>query len=206
MSFYQKFGKKSIDIFFSFLTLAFLWPVFLLVSLLIKIGSPGPIIFKQRRTGKDGGSFTMYKFRTMVINAENFKEKYRYLNEADGPVFKIYDDPRLTKIGKVLSHTGFDEFPQFLNVLKGKMSLVGPRPLPIKEEAEIEFPYQTKRRLVKPGIISSWLIKGAHKLTFKQWMDSDLEDIQKMSFTRDLKILFKTFLLILKIHSKRINR
>jgi len=148
----------------------------------------------------------MYKFRTMVINAENFKEKYRYLNEADGPVFKIYDDPRLTKIGKVLSHTGFDEFPQFLNVLKGKMSLVGPRPLPIKEEAEIEFPYQTKRRLVKPGIISSWLIKGAHKLTFKQWMDSDLEDIQKMSFTRDLKILFKTFLLILKIHSKRINR
>jgi len=204
MSFYQKFGKKSIDIFFSFLTLAFLWPVFLLVSLLIKIGSPGPIIFKQRRTGKDGGSFTMYKFRTMVINAENFKEKYRYLNEADGPVFKIYDDPRLTKIGKVLSHTGFDEFPQFLNVLKGEMSFVGPRPLPINEEKKIAIKYQKIRRSVKPGIISSWLVKGAHQLSFQQWMKLDIKDIKKSSFFYDLNILLKVTRLVLKLVKKEV--
>jgi len=204
MSFYQKFGKKSIDIFFSFLTLAFLWPVFLLVSLLIKIGSPGPIIFKQRRTGKDGGSFTMYKFRTMVINAENFKEKYRYLNEADGPVFKIYDDPRLTKIGKVLSHTGFDEFPQFLNVLKGEMSSVGPRPLPINEEKKIAIKYQKIRRSVKPGIISSWLVKGAHQLSFQQWMKLDIKDIKKSSFFYDLNILLKVTRLVLKLVKKEV--
>ena len=205
MLFYQKFGKRSIDIIFSSLAFLFLWPFFLLVALLIKLDSSGPVIFKQKRTGKNGQVFTFYKFRTMVNNAEKLKEKYRRLNEADGPVFKIENDPRFTPIGKILSHNGFDEFPQFFNVLKGKMSLVGPRPLPIKEEAEIEFPYQTKRRLVKPGIISSWLIKGAHKLTFKQWMDSDLEDIQKMSFTRDLKILFKTFLLILKYTQKELT-
>jgi lipopolysaccharide/colanic/teichoic acid biosynthesis glycosyltransferase len=206
MSFYQKFGKRSIDIIFSLLAFLLLWPFLLLVALLIKIDSSGPIFFKQKRTGKKGVCFTMYKFRTMVDNAEKLKEKYRRLNEADGPVFKINNDPRFTKIGKTLSHTGFDEFPQFFNVLKGEISLVGPRPLPIKEEAGIELQYQKKRRLVKPGIISSWLIKGAHKLSFKEWMDSDLEDIQKMGFTYDMRIILKTFLLVLKYTRKEIKK
>jgi len=146
----------------------------------------------------------MYKFRTMVINAENFKEKYRYLNEADGPVFKIYDDPRLTKIGKVLSHTGFDEFPQFLNVLKGEMSSVGPRPLPINEEKKIAIKYQKIRRSVKPGIISSWLVKGAHQLSFQQWMKLDIKDIKKSSFFYDLNILLKVTRLVLKLVKKEV--
>lgn len=202
MSFYQKFGKRSIDIIFSFLALVLLWPLFLLVALLIKLDSAGPVIFKQKRTGKDSRSFTLYKFRTMVQGAEELKEKYRQLNEADGPVFKIGDDPRFTKVGKILSHTGFDELPQFFNVLKGEIGLVGPRPLPINEEAKISSEYQEKRRSVKPGIISSWLIKGAHKLTFKQWMDFDIQDIKKSGFFYDLNIFLKVVYLILRLIKK----
>ncbi len=204
MSFYQKFGKRSIDIIFSLSAFVFLWPFFLLVTLLIKIDSPGPIIFKQKRTGKNEKVFIFYKFRTMVQNAEKLKAKYRRLNETDGPVFKIDNDPRFTKIGKVLSHTGFDEFPQFLNVLKGEMSLVGPRPLPVSEEDKIEPKYQKVRRSVKPGIISSWLIKGAHRLTFKQWMKLDLEDIKKVSFIYDLKIFFQVIVLVLGLIKKEV--
>jgi len=205
MSFYQKFGKRTIDIIFSLLGLLFLWPFFLLVALFIKLGSPGPIIFKQKRVGKYGKIFIMYKFRTMVKDAEELKKKYRYLNEADGPVFKIDNDPRFTKVGKILSHIGFDEFPQFFNVLKGEMSLTGPRPLPVSEEEKIEPKYQIIRRSVKPGIVSSWLIRGAHKLSFRQWMLSDIEDVQKMSFIHDLKIVFKTFLLVFKYTKKELT-
>jgi len=199
MSFYQKFGKRIIDLIISSIAILLLWPFFLLVSLLIKINSPGPVIFKQKRMGKNGKIFILYKFRTMVKDAENLKEKYCHLNEADGPVFKIDNDPRFTKIGKVLSHTGFDEFPQFFNILRGEMSLVGPRPLPVEEEAKIPSKYQLKRRQVKPGIISSWLVKGAHNLSFRQWMLLDLKDVQKMGFLYDLKIVFGSFVLVLKL-------
>jgi len=204
MSFYQKFGKRSIDIIFSFLSLAFLWPFFLLIAFLIKIDSSGPIIFKQKRTGKNGRVFNLYKFRTMIKNAEKLKKKYQHLNEADGPVFKINNDPRFTKIGKILSHTGLDEFPQLFNVLKGEMSLVGPRPLPVKEEAKIEAKYQKERRLAKPGLISSWLINGAHQLSFKEWMTFDIQDIKKSSFFYDLNIFLKVVVLILRLIKKEI--
>ena len=202
MSFYQKFGKRSIDIILSLLGFIFLWPFFLLVSFLIKIDSPGPIIFKQKRSGKDGQPFTFYKFRTMVQNAEKIKKKYQSLNEADGPVFKIYKDPRLTKIGKILSHTGFDEFPQFLNVLRGEMSFVGPRPLPISEEEKIVLKNQRQRRLAKPGIVSSWLFKGGHQLSFQQWMKLDIEDIKKSGFLYDLGIILKVMRLVLRLVKK----
>lgn len=203
---YQKFGKRSIDLIFSFLGLLILWPFLLIISLLIKIDSSGPVIFKQKRIGKNGQLFILYKFRTMINNAEKFKEKYYRLNEADGPVFKIENDPRFTKIGKFLSHTGLDEITQLFNIFKGEMSFIGPRPLPVKEEAHINPKYRFKRQKALPGLVSSWLIKGAHKLSFKQWMEFDLEDIKKMGFVYDMKIIFKTLLLVLGYIKKEIKK
>jgi len=192
---YQKSIKRLIDFLLSLLFFLFLWPILLIISLLIKFSSPGPIIFKQKRTGKNGQPFIMYKFRSMVNDAEKLKEKYQKINEADGPVFKIDNDPRFTKIGKKLSHTGLDEFPQIFNILKGEMSLVGPRPLPIK--------YQTQRRKAKPGLVSSWLIKGGHDLSFEQWMKLDLKDIEKSNLVYDLNIIIKSLILVLKLFFKR---
>jgi lipopolysaccharide/colanic/teichoic acid biosynthesis glycosyltransferase len=204
---YQKFGKRGIDVLLSFLGLIFLWPIFLIIALLIKLDSPGPVFFRQKRVGKNGKVFTFYKFRNMVKNAEKLKKKYLHLNEANGPVFKIRDDPRYTRIGKFLSHTGLDELPQLLNILKGEMSLVGPRPLPVNEEKQIPKKWQ-KRRQPKPGLVCSWLINGAHSLSFNQWMKLDLEDIQKSSLAYDLTIFFKAILLglnLVKKESQRIN-
>jgi len=200
---YQKSIKRLIDFLLSLLFFLFLWPILLIISLLIKFSSPGPIIFKQKRTGKNGQPFIMYKFRSMVNDAEKLKEKYQKINEADGPVFKIDNDPRFTKIGKKLSHTGLDEFPQIFNILKGEMSLVGPRPLPINEEAKIKIKYQTQRRKAKPGLVSSWLIKGGHDLSFEQWMKLDLKDIEKSNLVYDLNIIIKSLILVLKLFFKR---
>lgn len=135
----------------------------------------------------------------MVGNAEILKKKYLHSNEADGPVFKIKDDPRFTKIGKKLSHTGLDELPQFFNILKGEMSLVGPRPFPVDEEAKISKEIRLFRRKVRPGLVCSWLVSGAHKLSFKEWMNFDLVDIKKSSFTHDIDVISKTILLGLKL-------
>ena len=135
----------------------------------------------------------------MVKNAEDLKTKYLSLNQASGPVFKIRDDPRYTKLGKFLSHTGLDELPQLVNILKGNMSLVGPRPLPISEEIRITDQYQTIRRSVKPGFTSSWLLNGSHKISFTKWMELDIEDIQKSELIYDLTVLMKTFLLAIKM-------
>lgn len=203
---YQKFGKRGIDVLFSFFGLGFLWPVFLLIATLIKLDSPGPVIFKQKRVGKEGKIFTLYKFRTMVLNAEKLKRKYLKLNEADGPVFKIKNDPRYTKIGKILSHTGLDESPQLFNILKGEISLVGPRPLPTEEEEKIPLRWQKARRKVKPGLVSSWLLKGAHTLSFPQWMESDLKDIKNGNFWYDLKIFLRTTLLGINLIRNELKR
>lgn len=205
-SFYQNFGKRLIDTLFSSIGLLFLSPLFLLLALLIKLGSSGPIIFKQKRVGKKGKTFTFYKFRNMVKNAEKLRQKYAHLNEANGPVFKIKNDPRYTRVGKFLSHTGLDEIPQLINVLKGEMSLVGPRPLPVKEAAKIPQRWRQKRQQAKPGLACSWLLKGAHSLSFKQWMTLDLTDIKKSSFLYDLKILFKVILISLKLLFKEIRQ
>lgn len=198
-NYYSLYIKQIFDLLFAFLGLLFFSPLFLLISILIKLDSKGPIIFKQKRVGKNGRIFTMDKFRTMVKEAEDLKEKYRHLNEADGPVFKIRNDPRFTKFGKFLSHTGLDELPQLINVFRGEMSLVGPRPLPIDEEKKIPKKWQNTRRKAKPGIFSSWLVNGAHELSFKEWMELDVKDVEKSSFQRDLKILLKTVLLELKL-------
>ena len=196
---YRKLAKRAIDVLLSSLGIIFLWPVFLIIAFLIKLSSPGPAIFKQKRVGKNGKTFTFYKFRTMVKNAEKLKGGILHLNEANGPVFKIRNDPRYTKLGKFLSHTGLDELPQLFNILKGEMSLVGPRPLPVNEEAKIPKKRQEKRRLTKPGLTCSWLLKGAHSLSFNSWMKLDLKDIKNSSFVYDLKVFSKSVLLGLKL-------
>jgi len=199
LTFYQKYGKRIFDLFFAIIGLVLLWPIFLLIGILIKLDSPGSIVFKQKRVGKDGKIFTMYKFRTMVKDAERLKEKYRHLNEADGPVFKIRNDPRFTKIGKLLSHTGLDESPQLYNILRGEMDFVGPRPLPPQEDAKIPQDQQRIRRKAKPGLVSSWLANGAHNLTFKQWLEFDLKDIENKSLSYDIKIIFVSLCLLVQL-------
>lgn len=188
-------------LFYSFVALLLListLPLWTLFYLLVKLTSKGPFIFQQKRLGKGKKTFTMYKIRTMIENAEELKEKYCHLNQVDSPVFKIRDDPRYTKIGKFLAHTGLDELPQFVNVMKGEMSFIGPRPLPVEEGLKVPKKYE-KRFLVLPGITSPWIIRGAHKLTFDQWMKLDLEYLEKKSFCYDMKILILTTVLILKL-------
>lgn len=157
----------------------------------------GEYIFKQTRIGKDGKPFLMFKFRTMRLGAEEEKIRYLNLNEADGPVFKIKDDPRFTKFGKILAYTGIDELPQLINIIRGEMSLVGPRPLPVDEEREIPSQWRQKRNSVKPGITSSWAINGTHSLSFSEWMELDMQDICNKSIFYDAMIIFKTFWLLL---------
>ncbi|MFZ6035446.1 MAG: sugar transferase [Patescibacteria group bacterium] len=167
-----------------------------IVYLLVRSTSRGGYIFRQKRTGKDNKPFWIYKIRTMVDNAENMKKEIRALNEVDGPVFKIQNDPRYTKVGKFLSHTGLDELPQLINIMKGEMDFVGPRPLPIEEARLIPKKYQ-KRSSVLPGITSPWILRGAHKLSFEKWMELDLEYIKNKSLWYDSIQLTKTFFLIL---------
>lgn len=181
-------------------------PFLIILFIFVKISSKGPFLFKQKRIGKDQKPFWIYKIRTMVINAENLKPKIINLNEADGPVFKIHNDPRYTKIGRFLSHTGLDELPQLINIIKGEMDFVGPRPLPVAEAKLIPQKYQ-KRFNVLPGITSPWVLQGAHKLSFREWMESDLAYIKNRSLWYDSTILGKSFLLVLTfIYKKLFNK
>jgi lipopolysaccharide/colanic/teichoic acid biosynthesis glycosyltransferase len=166
-------------------------PLFLILYLAVKTTSKGPFIFKQKRTGKNKKSFYIYKIRTMVENAEKLKNKYRHLNQANGPVFKIYNDPRYTKVGKIIAHLGLDELPQLINVLKGEMSFVGPRPFPVDETKKIPKKYE-KRFGLKPGILSSWVAEGAFHNDFEKWMRLDLKDVENKNLWYDLKIVFKS--------------
>ncbi len=184
----QSYLEKLIAIFF----LILFSPLLPILFVAVKVESKGPFIFRQRRMGKNKKPFVMYKIRTMIDSAEKLKEKYKKLNEADGPVFKIKDDPRYTPLGKIMSHLAIDELPQFINVIKGDMALVGPRPLPIKEAQQIPQKYQI-RFSVLPGMTSPWIINGAHNLTFKQWMDMDVDYIKNKSLFGDLSIFLKTF-------------
>ena len=179
------------------IALVILLPLFVVLYLLVKLTSKGPYIFKQKRVGERGKIFTMYKIRAMIQNAEKLKQKYKHLNEADGPVFKIRNDPRYTKVGKFLSYTALDELPQLLNVVKGDMSLVGPRPLPVDETARASSKYQA-RFSIPPGITSPWVIQGSHRLSFSKWMQLDLDYVVNNSLFYDLKILLMTSKVILE--------
>lgn len=188
--------KRVFDFFISFLGLIIIFPIFLSVSILVLVFSGTPIFFIQKRTGKNGKPFSIIKFRTMQNGAENKRYLYKKINEADGPVFKIHNDPRFTSIGKILSQLSLDELPQLLNVIYGDMSLVGPRPLPVYEASKLTK-NQKIRELIKPGITSLWVIKGSHKLSFKRWMSLDKKYVQDASISLDCQILLQTFKIIL---------
>jgi len=172
--------------------------VFFILYILIKLTSRGPFLFKQLRAGKNKKPFWIYKIRTMVENAEDLKEKIKNLNQADGPVFKVYDDPRFTKIGRFLAKIGIDELLQLINIVKGQMSFVGPRPLPLDEAKKITKKYE-KRFSVLPGIFSSWVAYGAFHNNFKKWMELDLKDVENKSFWYDLKIVIRSLGFVLKL-------
>ena len=186
------FLKRSLDILASLAGLIVLSPLFLIVALAIKIEDPkGSVFFSQQRCGKDNKLFPMYKFRSMVSNAEELLEELKEMNEMDGPVFKIKEDPRITKVGKFIRKTSIDELPQLLNVLKGDMSLVGPRPAIPHEVAEYNE-YQMQRLLVKPGLTCIWQVSGRNTIGFDEWVEMDLDYIKTRSFLLDLKLIFKT--------------
>jgi exopolysaccharide biosynthesis polyprenyl glycosylphosphotransferase len=184
--------KKLMDITISIFMIIVLSPVFILIGVLIKLTSPGPIIFKQARVGLRGRHFFLYKFRTMVANAEDIRKNLGDRNEMDGPVFKIKDDPRVTKIGTFLRRTGLDELPQLFNVLKGEMSLIGPRP-PLQSETLQYKRWQLRRLSVKPGLSCFWQVKpDRNSIKFEQWMEMDLAYIDNWSLRLDFIILLKT--------------
>ena len=163
----------------------------------IKLTSKGPFIFSQQRLGKNKKIFTMYKFRTMLVNAESLKEKYSKMNESDGPTFKIRQDPRFTTFGKFLARTAIDELPQLFNVVRGEMAFVGPRPLPVAEAEKVPKKYE-KRFTILPGLTSPWVVKGAHKLSFDEWMKLDIDYVNSKNIWYDVSVLLQTVLLILK--------
>ena len=184
--------KKIMDVNISLFMIICLSPVLLVIAILIKLTSPGPLIYKQARVGLRGRQFNLFKFRTMVVNAEILRKDLEAENEADGPVFKIKDDPRLTKIGKFLRKTGLDELPQLFNILKGEMSLIGPRP-PLQSETHQYKRWQLRRLSVKPGLSCFWQIKpDRNSIKFEKWMELDLAYIDNWSLRLDLIILLKT--------------
>lgn len=186
------YTKRLIDIIGASLGLALLSPLFLLVILLIKIESMGEsAVFIQERIGKDGKTFKMYKFRSMVSNAEALKATLVHQNETTGPVFKIKRDPRVTKVGKVIRKTSIDELPQLLNILKGEMSLVGPRP-PLPEEVRQYTRYERQRLCITPGLTCYWQISGRSNITFDEWVRLDLKYIEERCILVDLKLIFRT--------------
>ncbi len=161
-------------------------------AIAIKLSSPGPVFFVQKRIGYNKRVFRLYKFRTMVENAEKSQQVLEKLNEMDGPVFKIQDDPRITPIGRWLRRLSIDELPQLYNVIRGDMSLVGPRPLPIRDYNGFGKDWQRRRFSVRPGLTCLWQINGRNNTTFENWMKLDLEYIDNWSFLGDMKILLKT--------------
>lgn len=190
-------GRRVQDVFFSLLALVVLSPLLLVVSIAIVIDDPkGGPIFSQDRIGKNGKKFRLYKFRSMCVDAETRLDELLDKNEMDGPVFKIKDDPRITKIGRFIRKTSIDELPQLFNILKGDMSIVGPRPALPREVAEYGE-YEKQRLLVLPGLTCYWQIQPhRNDIGFDEWMDLDIRYVQERSFAVDWKIIFKTFAVI----------
>ena len=185
--------KRAFDITASLLALIVLSPFFLIIYILIFIDDPkASPVFRQKRIGRHGKEFTMYKFRTMVANAEQIRGELADKNEMDGPVFKIKEDPRITKIGKFLRKTGIDEILQLVNVLKGDMSLVGPRP-PLPEEVSEYDDYQKLRLVVTPGLTCIWqTTKERNDVSFEEWVNMDIDYIEHRTMLLDIKMIFKT--------------
>ena len=184
--------KRLIDIVGSLCGIILLSPLFLIVAILIKLEDPkGKVFFAQERNGRYPKTFKMYKFRSMVHNAEELLKDLMDRNEQTGPVFKINDDPRITKVGKFIRKTSIDELPQLFNVLKGDMSLVGPRP-PIPHEVDQYNSYQMQRLAVKPGLTCIWQVSGRNNIGFDEWVEMDIEYIKTRNLWLDIKLIFKT--------------
>ncbi|MGA7382981.1 MAG: sugar transferase [Terriglobales bacterium] len=190
--------KRVLDVLLSLALLIVLAPLLALVAILIKLASPGPVFFMQHRLGLNKRRFSICKFRTMITNAEQQITEIEHLNEASGPVFKIKDDPRITPIGKFLRKTSIDELPQLLNVLRGDMSLVGPRPLPVRDWEGFDKDWQRRRFSVRPGITCLWQIMGRSSISFEKWMQLDLQYIDMWSLRLDLEILLRTIPAVLR--------
>lgn len=188
--------KRIIDLCIAWSVLILATPLWLLTAVMIKLDSAGPIFFCQERCGLNGRRFTMYKFRSMVADAELRIEELSTYNELVGPVFKIKNDPRVTRVGKLLRKTSLDEIPQLLNVIKGDMSIVGPRPA-IPAEVDKYERWQRRRLSMKPGLTSLWVVRGRNDIPFEQWMQFDLEYIDKWSLELDAKILLQTIPVVL---------
>lgn len=183
--------KRTIDIVISSIALIILSPVLLVVGICIKLESKGPIFFSQKRVGLNGEEFNMFKLRSMVVNAEELKEKLTSQNEMTGPMFKMKDDPRITNVGKFIRKTSIDELPQLFNILRGEMSLVGPRPSLPKEVKEFE-PWMLKRLEVKPGLTCYWQVMGRNTIQFEDWMRLDIKYVNERNLWIDIKLIFKT--------------
>jgi exopolysaccharide biosynthesis polyprenyl glycosylphosphotransferase len=190
--------KRMLDLAISFVLLVLLAPLFIVVSVLIKLTSEGPVFFLQQRVGVNKRRFLIYKFRTMVPHAEKMLAELEALNEVSGPVFKIKNDPRLTPIGKILRRTSIDELPQLINVLRGEMSLVGPRPMAVRDFEGFSEDWQRRRFSIRPGITCLWQVNGRSSIPFRQWMELDMQYIEQWSLWLDLKILARTIPAVLK--------
>ena len=191
-SIFYSVTKRLIDIVGSLCGIILLSPLFLIVAILIKLEDPkGKVFFAQERNGRYPKTFKMYKFRSMVHNAEDLLKDLMDRNEQTGPVFKINDDPRITKVGKFIRKTSIDELPQLFNVLKGDMSLVGPRPA-IPREVEQYNSYQMQRLAVKPGLTCIWQVSGRNNIGFDEWVEMDIEYIKTRNLWLDIKLIFKT--------------
>lgn len=190
-------GKRLFDLVGTFLLLIAFLPLLIVISILVKLNSPGPLIYKSTRVGRGGRLFTFLKFRSMVSDADKQLEQLKDRNEKEGPIFKIREDPRLTSVGRFLRRYSLDELPQLWNVIKGEMSLVGPRPM-LPREVDQYRPEDFERLRVKPGITCYWQVMGRSQLTFDEWMELDRKYVREMSVLTDMKILGKTTSAVLK--------
>lgn len=196
--YFYRFIKRAIDIVGSLVGLILLSPLFLIVAILMKKEEPkGPIFFSQTRVGKNEKKFKMFKFRSMCVDAEERLAELLMHNEVEGAMFKMKDDPRITKIGKFIRKTSIDELPQLWNVLKGDMSLVGPRPPLLREVAEYTT-YDKQRLLVKPGCTGLWQVSGRNEVGFDEMVELDIRYIKTLSISNDIKIIFKTIIIMIK--------
>jgi lipopolysaccharide/colanic/teichoic acid biosynthesis glycosyltransferase len=189
--FYERHGKRAFDMIGAAILLVISAPILLLAMIAIKLDTPGPVLFRSTRCGHGGRPFTFFKLRSMHNGSHAKRSALMHLNEMDGPVFKLANDPRITRVGRLLRRTSIDELPQLWNVLCGDMSLVGPRP-PIPEEVAQYTDYEAKRLSVRPGLSCLWQVSGRSTLGFNEWMALDIEYIRHRSFTLDLKILLLT--------------
>jgi exopolysaccharide biosynthesis polyprenyl glycosylphosphotransferase len=195
---WKVFVKRTMDFLLTLMAMPILLPVLGVIAIAVKLDSKGPVFFIQQRVGQNKRQFSMYKFRTMVEGAEQMLKNIEHLNEAEGPIFKIANDPRVTKVGRILRKTSLDELPQLLNVLNGDMSLVGPRPMSLRDVDLFDQGIQRKRFSVKPGITCLWQVSGRSSLPFTRWLELDIYYIENWSLGLDIKILLKTIPVVLK--------